>query len=458
MALPETLSFGDFTLEVDERRLSKGTGAVRLSPKAYDVLVALVRRAGSLVTKRELLDEVWQNAFVEEGILAVHVSHLRKALGDAERHPIYIETVSRSGYRFIAAVTAVSSDGEPTIPRAAVRPLEASELLGRGRTHLLSGSFFELPQAVEAFRSAIAIDPVYAAAYAGLALARCSQAQLRAVPHREAYVDARTAALRALALDSACADAQVALGIVLFLSEWDWTGAERSLRRALEISPTHTEAWLHYGSLMEALGRLDEGLQFKQQALERDPLSTLVLVQIAMSWWNLRRYDETIAWARKALEVDPRHLLAREVLAGAYLMKGDLPAFTAENLKQAEAFGAPEAAVAHVRTMCGAMNAAYEQGGPQAMARMILREALQGDDSNATVRLAVLNAAAGDRDAAFMHLDRAIASRDPSLVHLAVAPQWDGLRGDPRFALALTRMGLPTSRAGSHPVHSEDPA
>ena len=72
-------------------------------------------------------------------------------------------------------------------------------------------------------------------------------------------------------MDSGSADAQVALGTVLFLSEWDWTAAERSLRRALEINPDHTEALLQHGSLQEALGRLDDGLRCKQQALAGDP-------------------------------------------------------------------------------------------------------------------------------------------------------------------------------------------
>ena len=136
------------------------------------------------------------------------------------------------------------------------------------------------------------------------------QAVFRAVPHQEAFTEAKASALRALAMDSASADAQVALGTVLFLSEWDWTAAERSLQRALEINPDHTEALLQYGSLQEALGRLDDGLRCKQQALARDPRSPGVLVQIAISYWHQRKYDETQVWAQRALEVDPKHVLA----------------------------------------------------------------------------------------------------------------------------------------------------
>ena len=101
----EVFHFDEFTLDVRERRLRRGAEAVRLSPKAYDVLVALVQQRGRLVTKDDLLKRLWPKSFVEEGGLSVHVSALRKALGEDAHRPIYIETVARSGYRFIAAVT-----------------------------------------------------------------------------------------------------------------------------------------------------------------------------------------------------------------------------------------------------------------------------------------------------------------------------------------------------------------
>src|SRR5262245_48794749 len=100
----EVFHFDEFKLDVRERRLMRGTEAVRLRPKAYDVLVALVQQRGRLVTKGELLKRLWPKSFVEEGNLNVYVSALRKALGEDAHRPIYIETVARSGYRFIAAV------------------------------------------------------------------------------------------------------------------------------------------------------------------------------------------------------------------------------------------------------------------------------------------------------------------------------------------------------------------
>ena len=407
---------------------------MHLAPKAFDLLVALVRQAGRLLTKPELLAQVWPDAFVEEGILSVHVSSLRKALGGGNRGAVYIQTVARSGYRFVAEVTSPPAPTDACrAPRAAARGLRARRAGPRPSAVRV---LLEVPKAVETFQAAIALDPTYAAAHAGLALAKCAQASLRAPPHVAAYADAKAAALRALAMDDECADAQVALGAVLFLSEWDWVGAERSLRRALQISPNYTEAYLHYGSLMEALGKLEEGLQLKQQALERDPFSALVRVQIAVAYWHQRRYDEAIVWANKALDVDPKHLLAREFLAGAYLMTGNFDAFLQENITQAESFGLHRRRSSRIAPR-GRLKAAYARGGHAAVARCALDHAAQQAqhaNGSADLRFAVLHAQAGDLDDAFRWLDRALDSHDPSLVHLAVAPQWDGLRGDPRFA------------------------
>ena len=441
MSLRETYEFAEFVLDVPERRLLRAGEPVHLPPKTHDVLVVLVREAGRLVTKQALLARVWPEAFVEEGILTVHVSNLRRTLGDSNRPFAFIETVPRSGYRFVASV-ARTTVAERTTPRRSLsRSLEALELVGRGRQHLLSALSFALPKAIESFQAAIALDATYAAAHAGLALARCAQAQMRSAPPQLAYAEARAAALRALAMDDDCADAQVALGQVLFLSEWDWTGAERSFVRALAVSPNYTEAYLHYGSLMEAVGHLEQGLQLKQQALERDPGSPLVHVQIATSCWNQRRYDQAIIWATKALELDPRHLLAREFLAGAYWQEGDLERFLAANITQAESFGCSEDQLAATRRACEEIRRAFEAGGRPTVTRYLL-ERMPPQQPAAALRLAVLHAELAISDAAFEHLDRALDGRDPAIVHLAVAPQWDALRVDSRFAERLTRMGL----------------
>jgi DNA-binding winged helix-turn-helix (wHTH) protein/tetratricopeptide (TPR) repeat protein len=574
VATHETYAFGPFTLEVEERRLSQSGGAVVLAPKALDLLVALVRRAGRLISKQELLDSVWPESFVEEGILSVHVSALRKALGDTGRPLRYIETVARSGYRFIAPVTEPTTDrrvipgrwsiavlpsrapagggeGAPLIglaitdslidrlgrfdpvvvrPTGAVHsyrhrtddpaavgrmlqsdavvdssfeqmpdgvrlsarlvrsedgaalwqgefadsggtaaavaaadalashlgatPHEAAghvsnkeavgsgasrtrpdvyELCGRGRAHLLSASMFEVPNAVEAFQAAVALDPSYPPAHAGLALAHCARAVMRVAPLLEAYHDARTAALRALAVDDRSADAQVALGNVLIFAEWDWPGGERCLRRALEINPNHLQGQLIYGRLLDALGRPNEALEMKLRAFECDPLSPLVHVQIALCYWNQRRYDDAIEWANKALALDPKHLLAREFLAGAYLKKDDIHRYLAEMTEHAACAGvAPEALEPLVK--------AYAAGGQVGAFHRL--QQLSGNLNVPAAVVALFAGMAGELDTAFVQLDRAILDRDPILMELAVGPQWDSLRADPRFEQCVARMGL----------------
>jgi DNA-binding winged helix-turn-helix (wHTH) protein len=428
----EVYEFGEYVLDVVERRLLKSGAAVPLAPKAHDMLVALVRRAGTLVTKRELLDLVWHDVAVEEGVLAVYVSAIRKALVGPDD---YIETVARLGYRFSAAVERRHTGGERLSMKWPVGVLpanpEVSELIGRGRSHLLAASRADVPRAVEAFRAAVARDPHYAAAHAGLAVAHCAEAELRIAPPSQAYADARASALRALAMEAANADAQVALGTVLFLCDWNWSGAQRSLDRALELNPDHTEGWLLYGRLLEALGHLPEGLAAKQKALEHDPSSAAVHLQIALAYWNQRRYDDMIAWANRSLELDPMHLLAREYLAAAYLMKGEVDRHIAESLVHARASGAPASLIEELKSH-------YDKGGRPAVVHYALRLNANGPP----MQLALLFSEAGRLDEAFRYLDAAIERRDPALVHLAVAPQWDYFRVDSRFNERLKSVGL----------------
>ena len=444
----EVFHFDEFTLDVRERRLLRGAEVVRVSPKAYDVLVALVQQRGRLVTKDELLKRIWPESFVEEGGLTVHMSALRKALREDAHRPIYIETVAGSGYRFIAAVRFDSEDEKPFASSAVARPVELYELVGRGRSHLLSDSFLELPAAVDAFRSAIEIDPTYAPAHAGLARARCVLAASHAVPHQEAFAEAKASALRALAMDSASADAQVALGTVLFLSEWDWTAAERSLQHALEINPDHTEALLQYGSLQEALGRLDDGLRSKQQALARDPRSPGVLVQIAISYWNQRKYDDALVWAQRAIDVNPKHAQACQFISYVYLKIGDINRFAAWAVSVAIEFGLPEEMVAVLKQVTADAQQVYATAGLSGVKRFWVDQITNPQlDFDVLLKMPFFRAriygAAGRLDEAFDYLDQAIAIRDPALVHLAVAPDWDGLRDDPRFDDRLKKMGLP---------------
>jgi tetratricopeptide (TPR) repeat protein len=120
----------------------------------------------------------------------------------------------------------------------------------------MAASRSEIPRAVEAFRSAIELDTALCGAHASLAVAHCAEAELRLAAPDAAYTSARAAALHAQAMEASNADGQVALGTVLFLGDWNWSGVRRSFERALELNADHTEASLLYGRLLEALGYL----------------------------------------------------------------------------------------------------------------------------------------------------------------------------------------------------------
>lgn len=213
----ELIEFGNFVLDVTDRRLMYHGAGIPLSPKAHDVLVTLARHPGRVVTKDELLEQVWPDTFVNEGILTVHVSVIRKALNDEVRPSRYIETVSKSGYRFVAPVTTVVVD-DAAATRERARPRPVQSMVASGREILLTGVSFRLSEAVSLFRTAIRLDPSYAAAHAALALARCAEATLYTVPQLEASAEAKPCALRALAMDSGSADAQDAASPALRVS------------------------------------------------------------------------------------------------------------------------------------------------------------------------------------------------------------------------------------------------
>lgn len=170
----------------------------------------------------------------------------------------------------------------------------------------------------------------------------------------------------------------------------------------------------------------------KLRALERDPFSPFVHLAISMSYWHQRRFEDSITWANKTLALDPRHLVAREHLAGAYWAMGDFDRHMAENLKHAQSYGVPPESLE-------SMSQAYAIGGRTGVVRWLLESQANGLPA---LQLALLHSELGDWDAAMRHLVRAIDSHDPCLVDLAVAPQWDRLRGDPRFRGCLARMGL----------------
>jgi tetratricopeptide (TPR) repeat protein len=304
----------------------------------------------------------------------------------------------------------------------------------------LNGSCFALEHAVDSFRAAVRADAGDARAHAGLALARCAQAQHLADAPRRAYADATHAALRALALDPSDASVQVALATLLFLREWDWVSAERAVQRALENDAEHVDAYLLHGNLLEARAHLDDGLAMKMRALEHAPTSPHVLTDIAVSFWRRRDYMNTIAWSERALAHDSVHVRARMYLAFALWKVERYDAVTNELLRQADAFGIARETLINA---AGASSQTAESARwPSPLARVVMARLPIAAGGPSAANAAIASGEQGHIDTAFRQLDVVIAQRQGCVVSLDVDPQWDRMRGDPRFGDLLKYIGL----------------
>jgi tetratricopeptide (TPR) repeat protein len=169
---------------------------------------------------------------------------------------------------------------------------------------------------------AVRKDPTEPLAWAGLALAYPimyhGPSVTGFVPPNEGFPRARSAALKALELDEGSAQAHLALAAIKTYHDWDWAGAEREFKRALELNPNLVEAHAHYGWYLVLFGRNEEAVAEERKAAELDPLTAVYTSWVGWMHLGLGQFDEAIAWARKALELDPNLVDGLVVLEGAY--------------------------------------------------------------------------------------------------------------------------------------------
>jgi DNA-binding winged helix-turn-helix (wHTH) protein len=215
-AQDQVFTFGEFTLAPKERLLLCNQQPIHLTPKAFDLLVKLVRHSGHLVTKDDLLSEVWPDTFVEEVNLTVHISGLRKAL-DRGNGNAMIETVPTHGYRFVAPVTAgnvevvlhkprVLSSQQDEFRRQPTKCADAYRAYLQGRYEWNQRSRESLRRGIEHFQRAVEIDPQFAAAYSGLADCYATLGYLSYMPPSEVFPPAWQHATKAVELDASLAE------------------------------------------------------------------------------------------------------------------------------------------------------------------------------------------------------------------------------------------------------------
>jgi TolB-like protein/Tfp pilus assembly protein PilF len=306
--------------------------------------------------------------------------------------------------------------------------------------YLLGRQFFnrsgmeDYARAVTAYRQAITLDPNFAAAYAGLAVAEneLSHRPGLALPEvRAGQKRALEAADRAVAIDSSLSEAYAARGYLRFTINWDWSGAEADLSRAFELDPGSYRTYTCYACFLATLGRLQEALRINQKATELDPLSADTWFRRSIQLNAAGRYDEARKAASRALEISPEHGGAPFSLGAASLLQGKPDAALAEFGKASP--GRREAGVAMAEHALG-----HSARSQRSLDRLIDGYAL----TNA-YQVAEVYAWRGEPEQAFKWLDRAHAQHDSTLVHVKFDPLLSGIRDDARYVALLTKMGLP---------------
>ena len=327
------------------------------------------------------------------------------------------------------------------------RPEERAHL-GVGRVidpaafaNYIKGRYFwnkrDLAPAKDFFTKALDIDPTYAAAYAGLADTYNQIGYLGKLPPGEAFPKAKAAALRALEQDSSNAEAHVSLGYAMMYFDRDWAGAEREFRTAITLNPNWATAHDEYSLYLLAMGRFDEAEAEVQQAVRLDPLSATIAGEAGWVSHYRGRQDEAATRIRAAVALDSSDSVLHFQLGRVYQAQGKYSdAWTEYGVAGTKGFV----------TGIGAMgNVAGAQGNrvEARKSRVALDSVSREGKYVSPYVVALVQLGLGDKDSAFVWLDRAVKDRTHWILWLNRDPRWTPLRSDPRFKEVGRRVGLP---------------
>jgi TolB-like protein/Tfp pilus assembly protein PilF len=313
----------------------------------------------------------------------------------------------------------------------------------KGRFHWNQMSEEGLKKSIEYFARAIQRDPNYALAYAGLSDSFGLLGFFGLTPPSVAMPKAKEAALRAIELDDALAEAHAALAGVLKVHDWEWAAAEREYKRALELNPNYATAHRMYASYLTAVGRPEEAMREIGRAQELDPLSLVISMEISWNSYMAREYDRAAEEALRTLDLQPQFAPAQHVLGLAHEQKGRFEESIAA-LEQARTASAGNAA------LLGALGPVLASAGRTDEARAVLEQLTESSRQQFVSAYwpAMIHASLGEIPAALAWLERGCQEHDVWLVWLGADPRLDGLRKERRFTDLIRRIGL-VPNAGS---------
>ena len=314
---------------------------------------------------------------------------------------------------------------------------EAYQFYVKGRFYLAQRTRESLYKALDQFNQAIAKDPNYAQAYAGLADTYILLFDRGLISNDEASPKIRSAAQRATELDPTLAEPHAALASVKDQADWDWAGAEAEYRKAIELNPNDATSHHWYSVFLEYLGRFKEGLAENEKALALDPASPQINANHAGLLKNMHRYEDAMAELNRLIAANPEFPVYYGTRGSVYWRMGNQDASVANWATEMTKSGRPEWAEA--------FSAGYRNAKLKGACTALI-EVLKNEKQREYVSpndIARYYALMGDRDHTFEWLEKGYAERSGNMESIKIEDSLEPFHSDPRYIDLLKRMGLP---------------
>ena len=364
----------------------------------------------------------------------------RAIWGDTyQRKTADIQTVQREIAKNVSEQLSLKLSGadQSKLAKTSTHNGDAYQAYLKGRYHWNKRTDEGFKQATTFFQEAIAIDPGYALAYAGLADSYTLRSDYGFLAPKEGYALAKGAVTLALKYDDTLAEAHTSLASIKAVSDWDWQGAENEYRRAIELNPNYPTAHHWYAAQLLVQGRLDQALDEIRKARQLDPLSLGINKDYAVILLYARDYDRALEQCRKTLEMEPSFGTMSTYIAHIYQLKQQHVEAVAE-LEKAHAAAPDDAEITY------GLGQAYALVGKRAQAEKIANDMSQPDKRNVHLpkEAAYLYLLLGDKEKAIALLEKAAEDHYMPVAELKMDPRLDDLRKDARVAEILKTIRL----------------
>ncbi len=503
-AHPGRVRFGMFEADLRAGELLRNGVKVRIQEMPFRALSVLLGRPGDVVSRDELRQALWpENVFVDfdQGISSA-IRRLRDALGDSADNPVFIETVERRGYRWIAPIHSPAApvrsepQSEPQlklVPPPSPAPPRRSSWRGlvfvlpvvalvfavwiyrpgyrsakaggksgppiangslphraanrEAEDYYLKGRFYwnkrtpeSLNLAVDSFTQAIVHDPNYSDAYVGLADCYNLLREYTLMPAAEAYPRALAAAKKAVELDDSSSAAHASLAFVSFYGMWDSGTADQEFRRAIDLDPNNANAHHWYATYLHTVLRFDEALHEIDRAQALDPNSSSILSDKGRLLWVAGRRTDALRLLRQLEQADPDSVSPHRYLRFADLDTGDYAGYISEMKKEASLVHDPALAA-----IADAADKGFAAHGPKGMfeGQIDQQKKAYAQDKLSPFYLAETAALLGNNDEALKYLETCYDRHDDRIINIAIDADLKNLRPIPEFQQLLARVGLP---------------